>query len=764
MILLVFAALTCHPDVAPFLTLPPPAVTAGTLRAASVPGSVPFASAVRRLDGHAMSAMYGALEAWLERVYLPSLVNYGGARGKTLADLRTADFWPDSRSSVTNRNWYGFDLMPSAFVAATNRDYSARGRRLAFVRDLLDLDVLGDRPGTADEDAGGFSGTLGLNPFDAYWLDPRISHASLPDGNWHLDDETATADWSRYLVMLGELDARGVYDEEHTPYLLPTGLEITGNNDWSGYMEAGEFPTLYAKVYGENVCGYGRTYGVCPNGTARGAKQQTLAELLSGLAAGTSLTGVSCRVSGRVWWDRFALANASAAACSVLFDSCRPTSFYSLGEEAGGYSPPTSRGPSYLFSRESVSGNVTGSLVLKADGKGVAFAGQAAEGVSAPAFVAVLSPSDFETSSASNGASLAYATTTVERVTAAWRDTSANGRVAFVGTAPVRVRDLDLDTTRISGVVSSGTYPLRYAVDVGADGAQAFGLFLDDGGVFHRIGAFSWPSSESWTSTVSVVYGATVTGVETTDIKRPLVGPTWLDGPKDYPPDDYEKWRSTAGADYHPMLFASSGGVGNVLDSADMHSFASAACSTNTSCIEGVSSGSDFAYGEPKDNPATRKWKDTWVYFRSKVLFSGLTGADTIRTAFQNAYNDISDVTSQCAERTPHDGLFLPGNRNAAAVNEGQLRDIARRILAEPLIVSSGEQTPANTGAQVKWDEDENALTLVGIPEDDSAVVWTLRISSFRTISEAMARRSVAATYALHPYLLTYWHFPMMRP
>ena len=759
---LVLAALACRPGVAPFFTLPEPAVMQGTLRAASVPGAVPKEEAALRLDGHAMAAMFGTAEAFLERQILPSLIDFGGARGKSLADLRTSDFvlpvetgLPDidKRTNAVLSRWHEmFDhRLPSPQLAfATNRDFSARGRRV-----LEDVSAL----------VGSYAAVTNyfapeLNPTEGYWLDPRIDHKSLPTGEWCLDDETATADWSKYLLFLGEVPAEGVFSEDNTPFVPPVSLGFTDAFEWSSYMEEGGFPTLSKNVY-DTASGSGRTYGVCPSGTARGRAMPPMADFLSGLASGSCASNVWGRRATRGWYEQYALANAVSAACSVLLDQCDPNSFYSVSDLRAGYSPSADRGPTYLFSREDISGDVSGSLTLKADGKGVAFGGQSAGDGVKPAFVMLVSPDDFETAGVNSEEDVAYSTSTAWRVTSAWNDTSGRGSARVSATAPVRAELLRLDATQVNGV-EDGTYPLLASVSADVTGMYSFDLYMRVGGSQVPIGHFAWPEISCWTSTVSVAYSANVIGVEAFDVKRPFVGPTFQDTPS---LATNEGWtvlgvHSIRGFGYHPMLF---GKTNPIIRKADLHSFAAVGCTTNDETIALVAGGNDFAWGRPKDGENVRK--DTWAYFRSKVLFGEMKDENEIRVAFENAYNDMKGAIRECAGRVPGaSGYSQPGNRAATNVDEGQLREIAAELLAEPFELAGTDPTPWETGASVRWDGTKRTLTPVVGGSDaagDGATVFRLEYVRSRTHNAPM-RKSIAATYILSPYLITQWDFPMM--
>lgn len=541
------ASLACSPGDVPFLKLPEPAVRSGELRTAAIPGAVPIQSAALRLDGHAMSAMYGAAEALWQRAVIPSLTDCGPRRPDDAKGLVETDF-----TGSTN----GVDALylMGEYAYASNRNLSARGRRIGSgLRDILGTHVFGGGSKL------GFASAAGANPLtgDAYWLAPGIDHAAMPTGKWCLDDETKTADWARYLVLLGELDAKGVFDKDDTPYTIPPYLSVTGSRDWDGYMHEGRFPTIYDDVYGKDM-GTDRTYGVCPSGTGRGSAltNMTLKGLLGDLASGARIEGVATQDTARVWWERFALANAASAACSTLLDVCSQVSFYMREDELAGMDPPDDRGFSYALRREKISGFVSGTLTLKGEGDAVHFGGQEAPATGGTgSFVALLDWNKFSTASLDGSEDVSAETTTVERATAAWLDSDGNGSVALATSATVKVEDLDLDSTNLSGMVDEGDYGLGYAISVDGRGGYAFNLVLDSRAGFARVGTFRWPAPDCWTSSVTVAYSASVSGVETLGVKLPIVGPTWRETPNYVPWAGIESVRTVAGAGYHPMCF-----------------------------------------------------------------------------------------------------------------------------------------------------------------------------------------------------------------
>lgn len=758
------ALIACKPGVAPLFALPPPAVTTGTLRAASVPGAVPEAQSAARLDGHAMTALFATSEALLERSLFPQMTNYGPGRDVlTPKSLLTADFGWYARKPVYDgyggpNKWNIKDYVLESLVSATNRDFSATGARLGKVYDLFKT-VMGI------PDSGATS-PIKLDISDLAWLYPLIALAGeAPTGEWVLDDETQTANWQKYLMTLNELRHDDITSLAKCPFydMLDFGVQGEPEYDWGGYMQNGEFPTL-SDFMSENFSGSDHK---CINGSARGNKQPPLSELLKKVAHVSSVSNLWAHDLRRVRRDQFALANALAGSCHVLFDKCSPvTSYYGTNQWAAGDSIPYKRGPLYMFLQERVTGTVTATMVLKGEGQGLQFGHLAYEMPTRYGFGALLDADKLETVSFTNAVSATYSTQTVNVVTAAWQDESGVFRYGLTATAPMNADGLHLDNTDIANAdAPSGDYPLYWTREV-VPGSVIHSLCVlvpREGGALESVcvGHMGWPVESCWTSSVTIAYSASFKGAETVRTKTPFYGPTFMDRPS-IPKGVDESDCSLMGVGYHPMFYDS-----GILRSADMHAFACCGISTNAGTIASVAgNGIGFSWGEPVTKGDAVK--DTWAYFKGSVLNSGLADRNAVRSAFERAYdNTMKDAVSTCADKVPGD-YEQPGNRSATSISEGTLKKMLDRLASIIWLTWCPSDSPPSrndTGLFIRWDNQAETMKLVrgdGTAVSGSDFAFNIYVIDSGVKGGDGMRSSAAAYYHLHPYLITYWDFPLM--
>lgn len=764
---LLVGLLTCKPGVAPLFALPPPAVTTGTLRAASVPGAVPEAQSVARLDGHAMTALFATSEALLERAIFPQMTNHGAGRDVlTPSALASADFGHFTRTNYTDdmvrpSPWMGPNIwnvcnyVPCDLGLAADRDYSATGARLGKVYDLFKT-VMGI------PDSGSTSAIV-LDYGERSWLDPEIAlMGEAPTGEWVLDDETQTANWQKYLMMLKERRHDDITSYGKCPLGDYYGIGITGSPEysWADYMDAGEFPTIGDLTDLDSF----DLDGKCISGSVRGNKQPPLSDLLKKVAHVSSVSNLWAQDLRRVRRDQFALANAIAGSCHVLLDDCDPVAYYyNTNHWAANYTLSGYRGPLYRFLQERVTGTVQATMVLKGEGQGVGF-GDIDEMPSRYGFGAVLDADKLETVSFSNSVSAAYSTQTVNAVTAAWRDESGVFGIGLKATAPMTADGIHFESSDFANAdMPSGDYPLYWVREI-TPGAVSHSLYVrvDRGnGVVDsvNVGYMGWPGESSWTSSVTIVYSASYRGAETVETKTPFYGPTFMD--KKVPKGVDDRECSIMGYLYHPMLYAS-----GILRSADMHAFACCGIATNAETIVTAANGNGFAWGEPVTKGDAVK--DTWAYFKGSVLFRNLADQNAMRSAFERAYdNTMKDAVSTCADKAPGD-FDPPGNINATSISAGTLKKMLDRL--EPIMgldwyPSDGVPERNETGVFARWNREDETVQLVrgdGTAVSGSDFAFTLTVSAWDKKAGDGMRGSAAAYYHIHPYLITYWNFPLM--
>lgn len=756
---ILIAALICNPD-APGRTIVYPVETLNSVASKFIPGSEALSNSVLRADALAACA---TVDACLQRMIIPRLSMYGGERNVSLGSLYAEDmglFRPSTTNyGVYGKAWFqGFSVYEDTnlnyFIPASNRVFKSRiGARL---RDYVEDFIFGSTNGngrTQFDDMGSFR-----------WIDPTVNHASLVRSGWKRDDMLDTADWSRYLRALSEFNPAGTgcagrFCPDHHPdspfdplYQVPGLL---------GYMIEGGFPVIERKdMTGEEPKLIDLVYSRCHVRT-------------NGIAS----------ASGRLSYDRMAMANGIISLCDTSLHAGRTASFYSRDDE-GMYSVTTdSSHPGYRFLQKSYTLRKSASLVCKISEDAELLIGNVpgSDNQSMWKFVHYFpSDSDFEGEpSLSQSCDVTSVVTNFVdnyKVLNVWTDVEPIYGVSISAIRPLRFNELYYNA---DGITTDEPYYLFVKLTIHPTSEENpdknvtrtlsadlwAGRMTSDGYPVpeHKIGTLNISNLSGWKGSVTFFYSAETRGVETVE-KRPFIGPTYINTPDDQATNFWE---------YSVNPYLPKDDVFELVERADGYSFHTLAVNTNHKDIaEMAINGNDFSWGHAKDVKGLAGGdiirKDTWAFFQLSHKSLGKPSGDSL-TAFLTGeiYANIADRISEAYEMAPHADLKTP---TFEAASHFDVSDIFNKFYC-PVMLELWKEEPNPIDFRIRAVEDPTDSSkrililedLAGHSLPFDTVIYQASLGFGTSLPTCPGFRSVAVFCHEIPYFTMKWKFPSMR-
>lgn len=734
----VLAALSVDASFAPTIVYPPSAWT-NEVRSSSVPGSVAFSNATRRIDAHASAAMFGTYDALVARQVLPYLVNYGGARGKSIGDVAAGyRVTETNRTLESDMTWHDSDgVVYAPFASSAYRNFSGLGYRFERLKELLDEDIIGDgapKPGSF------------LDPYVklertnmSSWLVPDIDHDSCPRESWSLDDEAATADWTRYLLTMAELVATNIPTFSKTSpfhiYYAQSVLPQRANRGVYSYLSSGGFPTASA------VAGMSPYYDE-PIGSIRGRKHDTLAKILSERSSGIDFTSMTNRPSSRVWWERMAFANSLLSCCSKLMLFWTPLYSPARTNEV----PFVGRSPGFTFIVQQPSGAVSGEIRKETTGERRQLPLVTDRDQRLCYFH--FNPKDYETTSHTSSNEVIVTTNYSGYCDSAYSDRDSSGSFSITVNATL-TRDA---FGEIVDVVDVGRYEVTVEFYADEDSFIPYPRMIAGG-----IPFCFWYGTTNWTSVVLCSYVARVDGNIPINY-MPFLGPTQYESKA----VDESKWNEFSCDPFvpHQMLFDS-----GVISSVSVHSYDVSAVSTNIESITSVSLGGEFKYTNAKDRGDEKK--DCWAAFRQRVVKKGIKDQGSLTEGMRSAINDWGGGLSKAFGMSDIGDLPYPTLSGAMNVSQDYLSSILDNTGEKGrFVVSRGTGPKGGFDPGIDLVKDEDGLRLVWrtsgkeVKPDDILGIW--EVEHYTAPITPESRKSASVHFETNPFMILDLDFKKM--
>lgn len=789
---LTLAALVCEPDVAPFFVLPRPAVTNRVLRTNAIPQRVNATNYVGRLDGDVMSALYGTTEALFERRLFPLVMNYGGARTAKAKDLATANFGPGITNTLHTKSWfwvyspYDDEPLPAFFCDPENRNFTNRYTRVAWPVDLLDGVVYGDRAirhGTnalfhvqiwdEEKDAPcnpfylSFRSALDASRYALNtWLVPRAfaPQTEGPDGSWHLNNTTATADWAKgHLLALGEIPlwqeaSETALDEyrfrpkwESRPpltSLLPTWAHVF-MSDYQGFVKPDEdcYWSCIPLDWAEDRCKRGKALGI----TAR--------DLYWDYPTNEAPHVVATNKTSRFYAERFAFANTSLSLCERSLDY--PT-VQSWTDATNVQTYLYSGVPLYRFNARKFHGAHKMQIPVEAPEGAIKLTFDAGDS----SMVCEVDRDKLVMGEATSTNACTNVTYITESPCAGWTET---GRGITFGLAAllhgVQFNKLSdwAELTPANPDADFSTYKWSVYGNFGmqaADGKLLYLLYLKAtathnvppfayGGMTALIGDVAFDPSKPLGSYGYFHYAASYNGVTPLGSIRRLVGPTSIDSPS---VTNEAEWSIA------PMSRAKFLWDAGIIESVDVTRFTTIGVSTNADVVASVSKGDAF---DPGGRSIEDQAKDTWAYFRCENAFSAKS-QDMLRGGFESFHQTmLEDIKAIAAE-------------NASGNDRQPTRDEAESLPSDDVKTACAAMLDGKAHYQID-PYSTDGLSYIGealvVQDATDKTKWDFFIAPeqcvlrfpFGMTTNLESRSSAAYSYTANPLKVTNWKFPMMR-
>lgn len=762
------ASFLCEGGPGTIITRPPCAVvTNDFVRSESIPGSVCYSNAVKRLDDHAASSLYGTVEAMLERYLLPGLLDYGGARNKTFddianSDLCTTNYFESGQRvyGLRSNQWYGnFEFFTFNNLSySTNRDYSVSGRRLRLVNDLIDNVVYGD--GSDRNGSISFNSLEGLDtPCD--WLDPTIDLEGQADGKWHLDDQLSTAKgWGRFLVSLSELvntnlnihPFRGV--NPVCGWLIPSEM-----NGIEAYMDANGFPSvlsLFGDPYLED--------DLHRTGSLRARRLHTLPDLISERCEGVEdVSSVSNRPSKRIWWERAAIANAVLSCCSRSIEHMG-RSFPVVDGVDDRYTIHGGRAPRLNFRNRMFSGSVTAELSFELkDDSGIYFGKDQDTGKAYTVFY----KEDWDEKGIVASNNVSISTNISEYFSSAWHDVSTSPVVKLLAYRGIEKSDL-----RILPPVSIGTGErTNLYVRVQKDEESGLPFFEFTFGIQYPpiiVGTYTprFEDSKKWTGSISFSITRNLIGTDTPGDYAPFAGPTSFEHPG--LTSDVIHTNSLPPFALSHMVFSSASNM-------DIYRFGTCVVNRDPLEIERVSEYGTYVnpgVGKDEFDPFSGrviKEKDTWIYFLVKHDHYPILDNHSFFEATKHLYDNAIDYMVENSRSACPD-LGSPTMEDALSMTSARMNGFIDEILQtnKLFVFESMQPQISKTSFDVEVSEDEDGhsyfkiLTRAGTPTGDNTVLFSYTAGSLITPTYT-GINSPAVQIGFEGCLVTDWNFKHMK-
>lgn len=763
-----------------------------------------------RLCNQSASAMLGAVDGYISRMVIPSLVNYGGAKGITkleeLADKDWAEYVGTNRwgDAVFNHSLSGDTFVPFGYYApeifyATNRYYASTNYnfiaapqlttygRIRKINNVVDEVVLGDA-GSNDGDPrpifiGGFETSFNGRP-SLHWLCNDVGKYNTYSKMTKAPQEPKWEEkWTEFdpfrkgyalqICELAKTNFLGAWKHSTLgiacdfTLLLPLHSQeffdaAKDGDDWPGGIQ------LFWEHLG-NAFMAGET-----NISARAIANNyaSVADFMNEVSPDSNIdyTTFTNRPTKRIWKERFAFANSLI---SLNNRSLIPFDYFYVDRYSDEYSITNYydfstisawMNPSYALHHEKYNGKIRAELTMNLDPSKfftIIKNNYTEDGdANLPPYYCPLILDDYSENYFYYTNQLNSTTNyfpDLEVPVMAWVDKSGYFEINLRGGVDVKLGDI---FTSIENETSDSEWKdviIRTGTTVDPDG-YTHSISLNGGGSFTT---YSPPTSTNWNVVISIFYNSDYYGTQFNKLGDAVRAPY---GPINTSTGYYHSC-SYLPPEAHPMM-------NNFIKDVSLNTFVFIAVSTNINQISGVASGGLLSPGQmftpPKDptNPFyDPPKKDMWFFAGMRYLCEDVRTRSEVESYLMTLYDNAVDYMNNV-----HDDLPSASKGSASNISSEELKSILESKITENILslsfVQDGSSNGGETGYEAKGGVIRRKSDKVEISKWEDIVIDSYSCSGMRGFSideNNPARRSSAKMYMEAPHAIVEWDFPCMN-